>query len=184
MKTLKEYGTSKEDVYISCMEELPAIKGFALPNWANHTHCMRATAWAYLTRDDGGPFVVLNDRRYFRRLPTPTQSQAQQTQPPAAGEAAHNTPFRVGVVGTHFGSSWIAPVIDASGALVAEAYGSTEDQARQRAAFIVRACNTHAQLVEALESLAVLSDRGLPYCPDIRVVQAARAALAAASHGV
>jgi len=67
MKTNSQYTAEKTDAYVSTMNELPAIPQYGLPNWKNHNSCHRATAWAYLKRTDGGPFVVLNGRRYFIR---------------------------------------------------------------------------------------------------------------------
>lgn len=66
MKTAASYCAEPADVHVSSMAELPAVRGYDLPNWG-HVFRYRATAWAYLTRSDGGPFVLLNGRKYFRR---------------------------------------------------------------------------------------------------------------------
>lgn len=59
-----------------------------------------------------------------------------------------------------------------------------DDEAKATAAFIVAACNAHATQAAQIEGLrgvlarlAVLSDDGLPYSPDIHLVREARALL-------
>ena len=47
---------------IAKMEDLPA-KGYKLPNW-NQSGQYRATAWAYLNRDDGGLLVYSEGTAY------------------------------------------------------------------------------------------------------------------------
>jgi hypothetical protein len=49
-----------------CVEDLPlptAGQGFDLPKWKK-TVPHRATAWAYLTREDGGDVVILNGQKW------------------------------------------------------------------------------------------------------------------------
>jgi hypothetical protein len=48
---------------IKSMEELPAKVRFSLPNW-DKSCGPRATAWAYLNREDGGPFVESESDKY------------------------------------------------------------------------------------------------------------------------
>lgn len=47
---------------IASMEDLPE-KGYTLPNW-NQSGRYRATAWAYLNREDGGLLVYSEETAY------------------------------------------------------------------------------------------------------------------------
>ena len=49
---------------IRSMEELPAKGGFYLPEWEKSVP-YRATAWAYLNREDGGPKVTSDGETYY-----------------------------------------------------------------------------------------------------------------------
>ena len=52
--------------YVKRLEDLPVPKAgvpYGLPNW-NKTTGYRATAWAYLTREDGGNVVTLGDEQW------------------------------------------------------------------------------------------------------------------------
>lgn len=92
-------------------------------------------------------------------------------------------------------SGWPSDICDADGELLATAYPMTiggEDAGEANAAFIVRACNAHDQLVAALKLLcdtidaheieSLSCDRdGEKYCDCLRSnAAAARAALTAA----
>lgn len=41
----------------------PGDKGIELPRWSRFVP-YRATAWAYLNRDDGGEIVIFNGKNY------------------------------------------------------------------------------------------------------------------------
>lgn len=52
-----------ETIPVTTMHDLP--EGFyTLPNWGQSEKC-RVTAFAYLCRDDGGPFVIGNDGKFY-----------------------------------------------------------------------------------------------------------------------
>lgn len=102
---------------------------------------------------------------------------------PAAGEAAH-TPKLNAAQFTHLLKEFCADKGLCSIGLVSYQNGDVQFSREDVFTEAIRRCNAHAGLVAALESLAVLSTDGLPYCPDIRVVKAARAALNSAKEGL
>ena len=60
MKTTHKLNVARQ------VEDLPIpVPGsqFELPNWGRKTG-YRATAWAYLTREDGGDVVILNGEKW------------------------------------------------------------------------------------------------------------------------
>ena len=48
---------------VETLEDLPTNRGFRLPNW-NQDQQYRATAWAYLNREDGGLLVYSGGTAY------------------------------------------------------------------------------------------------------------------------
>lgn len=52
-----------KDIAVSRLEDLPPGAGYSLPKWGlNNQH--RATAWAYLMREDGGSLVINAGKAY------------------------------------------------------------------------------------------------------------------------
>lgn len=95
-------------------------------------------------------------------MTTPTQSQ-----PPAAGEAAHTpTPWFHTETDIHTAPDDVSSV----GWGIATANGfhrdRTSETRRANAAFIVRCVNSHAALVEALEAFAAVADEYDKNCLD------------------
>lgn len=80
-----------------------------------------------------------------------------QSLPSAAGAAAH-TPLKARTGRLSGPGLFIASVIASDGQTFAEVHGLTRDGASARAAFIVRACNSHTDLVVALQKLLDLTD--------------------------
>ena len=65
-RSIKESKLYKGEIVhkIKCLEDLPEGKGYFLPGW-HQQYQYRATAWAYLNRDDGGKSVLFtNGERY------------------------------------------------------------------------------------------------------------------------
>lgn len=69
--------TARRFIVVHSMEDLPEGiparqgregSGYTLPNW-KQVGQYRATAWAYLNREDGGAVVILNGQRYTHGNP-------------------------------------------------------------------------------------------------------------------
>jgi hypothetical protein len=60
------------EVPVKKLEDLPEVVlgsgGYCLPNWRKIVG-YRATSWAYLQREDGGPFVTYAGKTYVRVVP-------------------------------------------------------------------------------------------------------------------